>query len=158
MPKVTVRYTSDRAYLVSTSPRIIARYELLKSKPQARLKAMYFGFYRVEQANQFIAEFRLAIAGVRVELRRATRTAAEFEVVIRSPKVADMAIVERFCKTLLTAAAAAPKAQTKATVIQFPAPVPMPIAVGQVKPAGRIRPKLEKDHLGRTTIAGIHID
>lgn len=154
MQKIRVTYTSDRSYLVSTSPRIIARYSLLKRSAAARLQSVYFGFSTLDDCNRFAAEFRLTIGSTRIDIRKARRTNAQFEVKISNIRVADMAIVERFCKALINAVAA-PKA---ARVIQFPQSTAKPIAVGQSNPPGRIRPKLAKDHMGRTTIAGIHID
>lgn len=99
MPHIS--WQSDRSYTVTVSPRILARYELLKTRPEARLKSVYFGFDSVQLANQFVSEIRIAIDNLRIEIRKARRVSTEFEVKISGIKIAQMQILERFCKTLI---------------------------------------------------------
>ena len=151
--QLSVKFTSDRAYTVTTKNGLfVACYELLKTRAVSRLKSLYIGTETMQAATTIAGEIR-RLFNVKVEIRAAQRCAAAFEVVIRSPKVALMEGIERFISTLIKSI----KPQS-AQVIPFPTAAAMPIAVGQANPAGRIRPKLAKDHLGRTTIAGITID
>lgn len=110
--QLTIKLESDRFYLVSWQNRIISRYETLKTKPTARLKAVYMGVKTMQEA-QTIARTVTNLFQVRVEIRPGQRTTAAFEVVIRSPKVAMMPAIEKFILALITAAEmppAAPKA------------------------------------------------
>lgn len=116
--QLTIKLESDRFYLVSWQSRIIARYETLKTKPVARLKAVYLGVAAMPEA-QTIAKTVSKLFGCRVEIRPGQRTTAAFEVVIRSPKVGQMAAIEKFILALITAAEmppAAPKAAHQITV------------------------------------------
>ncbi|WP_088893176.1 hypothetical protein [Leptolyngbya ohadii] len=99
--RLTVTYLSDRAYLASTDDRaFVARYELLKTKPTARLKSVYVGASSMQLA-QAIAQQVRQLFQVNVEVRSATRTDARFEVVIRAPRVAIQAEVEKFLWVLM---------------------------------------------------------
>ncbi len=149
--QLTVSFTSDRSYQISTKNNLfVACYELLKTRAVSRLKSLYIGAATMQAATTIAGEIR-KLFSVKVEIRPAQRCASEFEVVVRSPKVALMAGIERFIATLIASIKPQP-----AQVIPFT--TAQPIAVGQNNSPTHIRPRLVKDHLGRTTIAGITID
>ncbi|MBD1853971.1 hypothetical protein H6F87_29075 [Cyanobacteria bacterium FACHB-502] len=113
--QLTIKFQSARSYLASWQSRIIARYELLKTKSEARLKSVYLGAKSMPEA-QTIAKTISNLFQVRVEIRPAQRCATAFEVVVRNIKVAVMAAIEKFVLALITAA-------------EMPtAPAPKPIA------------------------------
>jgi hypothetical protein len=103
MQRLKLTFTSDRSYLASWQGKVIARYELLKTKSEARLKSLYLGAKSMPEA-QTIAKTISNLFQFRVEIRPAQRCNTAFEVVVRNIKVAVMAAIERFALALITAA------------------------------------------------------
>ncbi len=154
--QLKITFTSDRVYLASWQNRIIARYELLKTKSAARLKAVYLGVRSMVEAQELASKIN-QLFHCKVEIRPATRTASPIEVVIRSPKVGMMPAIERFLLTLITTAANLKTDAVK--IVPFPvAPSqPAPIAMGSGA-SPRLRERMSRDHRGRTLVGGLSID
>jgi hypothetical protein len=152
--QLKITFTSDRAYLASWQDRIIARYELLKTKSAARLKAVYLGVRSMPEAQELAKKLN-QLFSCKVEIRTAQRCDTAFEVVIRSPRVSLMPEIERFIKELITAAVKGDAAK----IVPFPvAPSqPAPIAMGSGASL-RLRERMSRDHRGRTLVGGLSID
>lgn len=124
--QLSIKFQSDRSYLASWQNKIIARYELLKTRPEARLKSVYLGAKSMSEA-QNIAKTVNSLFAVRVEIRPAQRCKTAFEVVVRGIKIALMPELERFIRELI-----------EATERFFPTPKPVapfqPIAPMRVTP------------------------
>ena len=103
MQRITLAYTSDRSYTASWQGKVIARYELLKTKSEARLKSLYLGAKSMAEA-QTIAKTVTKLFQVQVDVRPAQRCSTAFEVVVRGIKVAVMAAIEKFVLALITTA------------------------------------------------------